>query len=204
MFISWLDTFDDEEFNNNRPNIFVRGFDPVTLMKTVNRNGKDEPYNVTFLSSEMNKAYFAIAANYCIDNNGVYTIPYSFLELNQDDPDTGPVQCKYIQDFAFTDADFTIQGVNDKPAISKGFEVSQNYPNPVSDQTYFTVTLSQGADINVQITSITGQIVQATDYGYKAAGTHTLTINAARLIPGVYFYTVSTGTNKVTRKMIVQ
>ena len=204
MFISWLDTFDDEEFNNNRPNIFVRGFDPVTLMKTVNRDGKDEPYNVTFLSSGMNKAHFAIAANYCIESDGQYTIPYTYQELDQDDPDTGPVQYKYIQDFSFSDADFTIQGVNDKPALSKNFKVSQNYPNPVNDQTYFTVTLSQGADINVQITSITGQIVQATDYGYKAAGTHTLTINAAGLAPGVYFYTVSTDTNKVTRKMVVR
>ena len=47
-------------------------------------------------------------------------------------------------------------------------------------------------------------MVNAASYGYKTAGTHTLTINANDMASGVYFYTVSTDTNKVTRKMIVQ
>ena len=94
-------------------------------------------------------------------------------------------------------------GVNDN-YVDTSFEVSQNYPNPVNGQTYFTVTLNQGADLNLEVYSLTGQMVNTADYGYKTAGTHTLTINANDMVSGVYFYTVSTGTNKVTRKMIVQ
>jgi len=92
--------------------------------------------------------------------------------------------------------------VEENPAQS--FEVSQNYPNPVNGQTYFTVTLNQGADLNLEVYTLTGQMVNTADYGYKTAGTHTLSINASDLASGVYFYTVSTGANKVTRKMIVQ
>jgi len=88
--------------------------------------------------------------------------------------------------------------------LAQSFEVSQNYPNPVNGQTYFTVTLNEGADLSLQVYSLTGQIVNTVDYGYKTAGTHTLTINASDLASGVYFYTVSTVANKVTRKMIVQ
>jgi len=88
--------------------------------------------------------------------------------------------------------------------VSTNFEVSQNYPNPVNGQTYFTVTLSQGADLSLEVYSLTGQMVNTANYGYKTAGTHTLAINANDLTPGIYFYTVSTGANKVTRKMIVQ
>jgi len=94
-------------------------------------------------------------------------------------------------------------GINDN-YVNESFEVSQNYPNPVNGQTYFTVTLNQGTDLNLQVYTLTGQMVNTSDYGYKTAGTHTLTINANDMASGVYFYTVSTGTNKVTRKMIVQ
>ena len=80
----------------------------------------------------------------------------------------------------------------------------KNYHNPVNDQTYFTVTLNEGADLSLKVYSLTGQMVNTAYYGYKTAGTHTLTINANELASGVYFYTVSTATNKVTRKMIVQ
>ena len=204
MFISWLDTFDEDDYDNNRPNIFVRGFDPVTLMKTVNKDGEDAPYNVTFLSPAMNQAHFALAANFCIDTDGTYTIPYTFQQLDQNDPDSGPVQYKYIQDFSFTDEDFLIQGINEETASNQNFEVSQNYPNPVNDQTYFSVTLNQGADVSVRISSITGQIIHVTDYGHKTTGTHTLKIDASNLAPGVYFYTVTSGNQKVTHKMIVQ
>jgi len=92
--------------------------------------------------------------------------------------------------------------VKENPAQS--FEVSQNYPNPVNGQTYFTVTLNEGADLNLEIYTLTGQIVSTTNYGYKTAGSHTLSINASNLASGVYFYTVSSAVNKVTRKMIVQ
>ena len=88
--------------------------------------------------------------------------------------------------------------------LEQSFEVSQNYPNPVNGQTYFTVKLNAGADLSLEVYTLTGQMVNTADYGYKTAGTHTLTINASDLAPGVYFYTVSTGTNKVTRKMIIQ
>jgi len=94
-------------------------------------------------------------------------------------------------------------GVNDS-YTETSFEVSQNYPNPVNGQTYFTVKLNAAADLSLEVYSLTGQMVNSANYGYKTAGTHTLTINANDLASGVYFYTVSTGTNKVTRKMIVQ
>jgi hypothetical protein len=66
------------------------------------------------------------------------------------------------------------------------------------------VTLNEGADLSLEVYTLTGQVVSASDFGYKIAGTHTLTINANDLASGVYFYTVSNGAGKVTRKMIVQ
>ena len=87
---------------------------------------------------------------------------------------------------------------------SSTFEVSQNFPNPVNGQTYFTVSLNIGADLKLKVTSLTGQVVSNSNLGYKSAGTHTLNMNTNDFVPGVYFYTVSTGVHKATRKMIVQ
>ena len=87
---------------------------------------------------------------------------------------------------------------------SASFEVSQNYPNPVSGQTYFSVTLNEGSDLSLEVYTLTGQVVSSSNFGYKMAGTHTLNINASELASGVYFYTVSNGAEKVTHKMIVQ
>jgi len=203
LFISWLDTDIEDQDDNNRPNIYARGFNPSTLMKTVDAQGADAPFNVTFLSTAWRAAHFAIASNYSIDDDGTYTIPYTYMEMDVEDV-AQPVQYKYIQDFSFSEADFTVQSVNENIASADLFKVSQNYPNPVSGQTYFTVSLDEGTNLNLEVYSLTGQVVSVKDLGYKSTGTHTVTIDAANLSAGVYFYTVSTGTNKVTHKMIVQ
>jgi hypothetical protein len=87
---------------------------------------------------------------------------------------------------------------------ANSFEVSQNYPNPVSGQTYFNVTLNEGTDLSLEVYTLTGQVLNIRDFGYKMAGTHTLSIDASDFAPGVYFYTVSTGSDKVTKRMIVK
>ncbi|MCB2207732.1 MAG: T9SS type A sorting domain-containing protein [Bacteroidetes bacterium] len=203
LFISWLDTDIEDQDDNNRPNIYARGFNPATLMKTVDAQGADAPFNVTFLSTAWRAAHFAIAANYSIDDNGTYTIPYTYMEMDVEDV-AQPVQYKYIQDFSFSEADFTIQSVNENIASSNLFKVSQNYPNPVMGDTYFTVSLDEGSQLNLEVYSLTGQLVSTRNLGYKSAGSHTVTMNASDLSAGVYFYTVSAGVNKVTHKMIVQ
>jgi hypothetical protein len=203
LFISWLDTDIEDTEDNNRPNIYARGFNPSTLMKTVDAQGADAPFNVTFLSTAWRAAHFAIAANYTIDDNGTYTIPYTYMEMDVEDV-AQPVQYKYIKDFSFSEADFTVQSVNENIATADLFKVSQNYPNPVMGDTYFTVSLDAGSQLNLEVYSLTGQLVKTADLGYKSAGTHTITMNANDLSAGVYFYTVSAGVNKVTHKMIVQ
>jgi hypothetical protein len=41
------------------------------------------------------------------------------------------------------------------------------------------------------------------DYGFKSVGSHTIAIDGSQLTSGIYFYTVTAGENKVTRKMMV-
>lgn len=82
-------------------------------------------------------------------------------------------------------------------------QVSQNFPNPFSNETYITVNLAKGSQLNIEVYNLTGQKVYDKKYGYKPAGQTSLVIQDVDFPTGIYFYTVQAGTEKITRKMIV-
>ncbi|MBU2553529.1 MAG: T9SS type A sorting domain-containing protein [Bacteroidetes bacterium] len=83
-------------------------------------------------------------------------------------------------------------------------DVTQNYPNPFQGSSWFEITLHETANVNLEVFSLTGQKVMVSDFGYKAAGKHTLSIDAAALTNGIYFYTVTAGQYKSTHKMMIR
>jgi hypothetical protein len=204
VFVSWLDTDLEEQEDNSRPNVFSRGVKPNQwgTADLTCYNGNDAPTNVTLFSVAMWNASFTCVSPYVLEDAGKYTIPMVYQALTDND-DVLPVQFKYIKDFFFTDNDFCIISTPEA-AENKKFEVSQNYPNPFTGQTYVQVNLFAGADLNLEIYNITGQKVAEKQYGYRTAGTHSLTLDASNLPGGIYFYTLNSGQNKVTRKMLVQ
>ena len=205
IFVSWLDTDIEDADENNQPNIWCRGFDPATYMKTDDGSGNDAPTNVTLFSDGMWQAYFFAAPKYTFDaSDGVYRIPFVYENMDPNDPGQ-PVQFEYIQDFSFSDANFSVQGLNEhKIADNNVASVSQNFPNPFTGETYVNVSLKEGTNVSLEVYTLTGQKVSAKNYGYLNAGSHNLTISANNLPTGVYFYTVKAGDQKVTRKMIVE
>ena len=107
VFFSWLDTDDEVSNTNNSPDIWARGFDPIANMKTADGQGLDLPTNVTFGSSAMWQAYFGTMSSYVIQDGDSYTLPLVYEQMTPEDPGAA-VQFKYIKDFSFEDADFTI------------------------------------------------------------------------------------------------
>ncbi len=202
-----MDTDIEDAEENNQPNIFIRGFEPGTYMKTQSGDptNPDGPTNVTLFSDAMWQAYFFAAPKIDFEpTSGTYNIPFVYENMDPNDP-IQPVQFEYIQDFTFTDNDFTVQGVGqNKLDGTTNVAVSQNFPNPFNGTTYVPVSLKSGSSVSVDVFTLTGQKVLSKEYGYLNAGTHNLTINADNLTTGVYFYTVHAGTAKVTRKMIVE
>jgi hypothetical protein len=124
---------------------------------------------------------------------------------------TQPVQFKYIQDFSFTDADFVLPTGN--PPISPVgiFEpeneniavISQNYPNPFSTTSDILVRLMESTNLSIEIYNLTGQKVLEVNRGQLPAGSYIFTVDGSSMSSGVYFYTVTAGTQKVTRKMLI-
>ena len=203
VFVSWLDTDIEDAEDNDRPNIWCRGFEPATYMKTADGSGNDAPTNVTLFSAGMWQAYYFAAPKWCFSGDGSYVIPFTYQEM--DPADAGvPVQFKYLTNFSYSEADFSVQGINDPVEVVNSLgSVSQNFPNPFNNESYVTVNLTEGSNLSLEVYTLTGQMVSAKDYGYRSNGSHTLTINGADLTSGIYFYTVTAGQNKVTHKMIV-
>jgi len=202
MFVGWLDTDLPGVTDNNQPDIWCRGVDVVTHMLTAN-NLEDKPNNVTEFSEGMWQAYFGTMANEAFMDGDVYTIPFTYEEMNPEDPGI-EVQYKYIQDFAYTEADFIITSIEDDFAQLASFEVGQNFPNPANGTTTVAVTLEETTTLSFELFNMMGQKVFEVAAQSYSTGVQSFTFDASELSSGVYFYTVTAGETQVSKKMIVE
>ena len=84
------------------------------------------------------------------------------------------------------------------------FEVSQNYPNPASNQTLIKVKLDQAADINLKVVNPAGQVVYEKTGIKGNIGLTSINLDVKNFSKGLYFYTISSGNEEVTRKLIIE
>ncbi|MCK9290651.1 MAG: T9SS type A sorting domain-containing protein [Bacteroidales bacterium] len=201
IFFSWLDSDIDEATDNKRPDIYFRDFLPYE--GEIGTHGEIE--NVTFLSAAMWKANWAnmperVFEQLLGDNTVEYTIPWVYMQLDETLSGNDPVQFNYIPDFKKV---YSLTGLQDK-VFNEIATVSQNYPNPFSLETQIKLTLIKESAVTLEVFSLTGQKVSVQHKGSLQAGTHTLTIDGSNLKPGIYFYTLTTANQKVTKKMIVK
>ena len=82
--------------------------------------------------------------------------------------------------------------------------VMQNFPNPVNGLTHIMISLARNAEVTLDVSNVTGAKVMTMQKGMMTAGIHDLALDGSALSAGIYFYTVTMGSEKVTKKMIVQ
>ncbi|MGO4877472.1 GDSL-type esterase/lipase family protein [Pedobacter psychrotolerans] len=85
------------------------------------------------------------------------------------------------------------------------FVVSQNYPNPAASQTYLDIVLPETDKINLQVFDLMGRLVKTVINEYLNTGKHTLEINTASFVPGIYIFKITSdsGQYNVAKKFIV-
>jgi hypothetical protein len=96
-----------------------------------------------------------------------------------------------------------IVGINEPVKKLSKINISQNYPNPATGATEVTVDLNEPADVSLELFNMTGQKVLDIPARTMQAGTQHMSFDVSAFTPGVYFYTVTAGNEKATRKMIV-
>lgn len=112
----------------------------------------------------------------------------------------------YVQAFSFENhlVDFKLSvntGINE--AQNTTISMSQNQPNPFDLTSTVEYKLQKSADVNFKVYNVAGSLVMEVNEGTKSAGQHNITINGSDLEAGVYYYTLTAGNEKLTKKMIV-
>ena len=88
------------------------------------------------------------------------------------------------------------------PISQTMFDVSQNLPNPVIKKADIYVNLEHAGNLSIKVSNLVGnEIFKQSVVGKK--GFNTLSIDASRFAPGIYFYLVSDGENSITKRMVV-
>ena len=115
------------------------------------------------------------------------------LSLNK----TGIESEYYTNTFETKDIQFV--EVADETSIILG----QNVPNPFSRTTQIEFTLPSRENTQLQVTDLNGQMVYQRSDVFDA-GANTITIHASDIAgSGVYYYTLTTSTSKVTKRMVI-
>lgn len=97
-------------------------------------------------------------------------------------------------------------GVNDMAnAFPSQYELHQNYPNPFNPSTQISFSLPQQGKIDLVVFDLLGRkVATLLDHVLKAAGNHTVTLNASQFASGVYFYRLNATSISEPQKSFVQ
>jgi hypothetical protein len=107
-----------------------------------------------------------------------------------------PAGSKFYVDGLFFD--FTL-GVESLTA--NNFNLKQNFPNPFNDNTTFQFNCVVSEKVNFEICDMLGRQVYTNKINAER-GLNTI-IFSSKLCTGTYFYSLSNGKNKVSKKMVV-
>jgi hypothetical protein len=102
-------------------------------------------------------------------------------------------------------------GLEEKPpfSISPDFTLCQSKPNPFRDRTVISYSVPRALDVSIGVYDLSGRLVTTLVNGRQPAGRHTVTWNRTdgtgnRVASGVYFYKLTSGNYRTTRKLVVE
>ncbi len=86
---------------------------------------------------------------------------------------------------------------------ASGVRLFQNHPNPTNAISTLAYELPEAAHVRFEICDLTGRLISSMDEGYKTAGVQSLSLDATRFNPGIYFYTlIVNDKQRLTRRMV--
>ena len=77
------------------------------------------------------------------------------------------------------------------------------YPNPITSKADIGFTLGKDEDVSIVMYNLLGETVFSNSLGEMNQGSHTIKLDAQNLNAGIYFITLNAGTNKITKKVVI-
>lgn len=96
-----------------------------------------------------------------------------------------------------------VTSISDTDELPKALTLSQNYPNPFNPSTQIKFALPESQDVQLRVYDSMGRLVSTLVSGKMAAGSHQVSFDATRLASGVYIYQLQTGTQTLSKKMLL-
>ncbi len=88
--------------------------------------------------------------------------------------------------------------------IPEKFDLKQNFPNPFNPETKIRFDITKTSNVSLKVYDSMGREIATLINNQTApVGTNEVTFNASNLSSGVYFYTLSSGDFKMTKKMLL-
>lgn len=110
--------------------------------------------------------------------------------------------CAWV-DFIALPAIHTNIGVNIEDLSTENTAQLSISPNPANDIINISYKLQTNTDVSLKIFSANGQMVYSNGNEYKAAGNHSIGLNASLLSRGIYFISLKTNNQVLTQKLII-
>ena len=97
----------------------------------------------------------------------------------------------------------TLTGIGNNAVILENYLLEQNFPNPFNPTTIIKYNLPNSNIVTLKVFDVNGKEIETLVNEAQTAGSYSVNFNAAYFPSGVYFYTLSAGEFKETRKMIL-
>lgn len=94
-------------------------------------------------------------------------------------------------------------GVNENNSVVNGYRLEQNYPNPFNPKTVIHYSLIENSFTTLEVFDILGNEVATLVNEKQNAGSHSVEWDAGNYSSGIYFYKLSSGEFKDTKRMIL-
>lgn len=98
---------------------------------------------------------------------------------------------------------FTVTSVEHFAVTPDEYYLAQNYPNPFNPSTNISWQSPVGSYQILKVYDVLGNEVAILVNEYREAGNHTVTFNSSGLASGIYYYTLISGSQSQTKKMIL-
>ena len=84
-----------------------------------------------------------------------------------------------------------------------GVGLGQNFPNPANNITYIPYDLAAAASVTIEVFDMSGKLITSQVEGKRAPGSYRAALNTNALNEGVYFYTLTAGGVRMSKRMTV-
>ena len=84
-----------------------------------------------------------------------------------------------------------------------GMKLDAPAPNPAVNSTTIKYSLDKAADVTLTVFDINGKKIKEISVEQQAQGVHSFELETAEFAAGTYYYSLSNGENRITKKLVV-